>query len=195
VVIEALYVRDVPVSPERMVLTLCGSVLMMIESLFEVRPIFANFAVVGRSSGTIVLWLSCFMVLTPAFFTRMVMEASAPGQNSLVPRMLAENEGLPPRYLDVVVGDPGIGDIMVTAQTGAMRSALQMMRAIIAKRLPGYVKRLVEIMTLLLYLGLLPAIEEIPDGDDDDRDDCEQQGVFQQCVDEPLLGNNFQIQF
>jgi hypothetical protein len=91
------------------------------------------------------------MVLTPAFFTRMVMDASSPGENSLVPTILAENDGLPPRYLDVVVGDPGIGDIMVTAQAGAMISAQQMARAIIAKRVPGCPKRLVEVMTLLPY--------------------------------------------
>jgi hypothetical protein len=90
------------------------------------------------------------MVLIPAFFTRMVMDASPPGENSLVPTMLAESDGLPPRYLDVVVGDPGIGDI-VTAQTGVMMSALQMRRAIIARFLPGYAKRLVEVMTLLPY--------------------------------------------
>jgi hypothetical protein len=112
------------------------------------------------------------MVLTPAFFTRMVMEASSPGENSLVPTMLAESDGLPPRYLDVVVGDPGIGDI-VAAQTGAMRRAQQMTRIISAKRLPGPAKIRVEVMALHLYLGLLPAIEEIPDSNDNDCDDGE----------------------
>jgi hypothetical protein len=70
-----------------------------------------NFAVLGRSSASIVPRFSCFKGLRPEFFTRMVMVASSPGVNSLMPFTEAENEGAPPRNF-------------VAADTGAIIRAL-----------------------------------------------------------------------